>query len=278
MTTLQEKGKPTMNEVGFNSEHTMLRLRYGALKERVANQIELLHMLVETKGPNIKARYMMFIGRLEYKVYELTVELKRWRRRLALRQAALNRGETPDLDAIEATLNREFAEFLFEIMRHAKEIHESHVLFRSPSLSGEEDTAVRAAYLDAVKRLHPDLNPNLPKAAQDLWNEIQTAYAAHDWDAVRLLASLVDGVASGTEDFASAPDAIAAMKKACERLEAKSRELMSETSRIQQSVPFTYEALLDDEDAVKERQNDLKMDIAELKAKIGKCEEAWNNG
>jgi len=267
-----------MNEVGFSKEYTMLQLRHGALKERVANQVEMLHTLVSTIGPNIKARYMMFVGRLEYKVYELKVEFNRWKRRFALRQAALNHGETPDVAAIEATLRREFAEFLKEIKLRAKEVSEDARLFSSKKLSDEEDTAVRLAYLNAVKKLHPDLNPNQPKAAQDLWNEIQAAYAARDWEAVRLLAALADSVAAGCEDFASAPDATAALREACEKLEAKGRELAAEAARIQKGAPFTYKEFLDDEDAVSERQNELKMDIAELKAKIAKCEEEWNNG
>ena len=267
-----------MNEVGFSKEYTTLQLRYGALKERVANQIEMLHTLVCTTGPNIKARYMMFVGRLEYKVYELKVELRRWKRKLALRQAALNRGEVPDPVKIEATLNSEFAEFLKEVKLHAEELKESAKLFSAKTLSDEEDTAVRVAYLNAVKKLHPDLNPDLPKAARDLWNEIQSAYAARDWEAVRLLASLADSVASGDEDFASAPDAVAALREACGKLEAKGRELAAEAKRIKDGVPFIYEEFLDDEEAVAERQNELKIDIAELKAKIAKCEEAWNNG
>ena len=267
-----------MNEVGFSKEYANLQLRYGVLKERVANQIEILHMLVSTKGPNIKARYMMFIGRLEYQVYELQVELKRWKRRLALRQAALNRGEEPDLDAIEETLKQEFAEFLKEISRRTEELKESSRLFLAKSLSPEEDAAVRSAYLDAVKRLHPDLNPGLPQAARDLWDQIQQAYAEHDWEAVRLLAGLAESVASGVEDFASSPDAIAALREACGRLEAKSHELATETARIQKAVPFIYEELLDDEEAVAERQKELKMDIATLKARIWKCEGSWANG
>ena len=267
-----------MNEVGFSKEYTNLQLRYGALKERIANQIEMLHTLVGTAGPNIKARYMMFVGRLEYKVYELKVELNRWKRRFALRQAALNRGETPDLAAIEATLGREFAEFMKEIKLRTAELKEDARLFSSKSLSDEEDIAVRLAYLNAVKKLHPDLNPNLPKAARDLWNEIQAAYAARDWEAVRLLAALVDGVASGGEDFASASDAAAALKEACGKLEAKSRKLAAESARIQKEPPFIYKEFLGDEEAVTARQNELKMDIAELKAKIAKCEKEWNNG
>ena len=267
-----------MNEVGFNNEQMKLQLRYDALKERVASQIELLHMLVTTKGPNIKARYMMFIGRLEYQVYELKVETRRWKRRLELRQAALNRGETPNLGKIEATLEREFAEYLDTIAQHAQELKEASMHFAAKSLSDEEDTAVRVAYLNAVKKLHPDLNPDLPKAASDLWNEIQSAYDACDWEAVRLLAALVDSVVSGEEEFAAATDVMAALHEACERLEGKSRELAEKTKEVKSSVPFTYEALLKDEDAVKERQDELKELIAELNAKIKKYEEAWNNG
>ena len=267
-----------MNEVGFSKDFAALRLCYGVLKERLANQIEMFHTLVATKGPNIKARYMMFIGRLEYKVYELTVEIKRWKRRFALRQAALNRGEKPDLAAIEAALRQEFAEYLKKIKLQAEEIKEDARLFSAPKLSEEKNAAVRNAYLDAVKKLHPDLNPDLPKAAQELWNEIQAAYAAHDWEAVRLLAKLVEGVTSGEEEFASAPDALAALREACERLEARIRELAAETERVKKTVPFTYEALLDDEEQVVERQNELKMDIAKLNAEIRKYGEEWKNG
>ena len=267
-----------MNEVGFSKEYAALQLRYGVLKERVANQIEILHMLVSTKGPNLKARYMMFIGRLEYQVYELQVEFKRWKRRLALRQAVLNRGEEPDLDAIEETLKREFAEYLKEIARHLQELEESSRLFDAKSLSDEEDAAVRSAYLDAVKRLHPDLNPGLPQAARNLWDQIQQAYADHDWAAVLLLAGLAESVASGEADFAPSADGIAALRKACGRLETKSHELDRETERIQKTVPFTYEDFLEDVDAVAERQKELKMEIIALKARISKCEGSWANG
>ena len=144
-------------------------------------------------------------------MYELQVEFKRWKRRLALRQAVLNRGEEPDLDAIEETLKREFAEYLKEIARHLQELEESSRLFDAKSLSDEEDAAVRSAYLDAVKRLHRDLNPGLPQAARNLWDQIQQAYADHDWAAVLLLAGLAESVASGEADFAASADGIAAL-------------------------------------------------------------------
>ncbi len=100
----------TMNEVGFNREFEALRLRHEALKEQVANQIEMYAHLVETEGPNIEAQYMMLVGQLECQAMHLDMEVRRWKRRFALRQVYVNRGEKPDLVAIEALIDKEFGE------------------------------------------------------------------------------------------------------------------------------------------------------------------------
>lgn len=267
-----------MNEVGFNKQFADLKLRYGVLKEVVANKLQRLQTLLHTVGPNIKVRYMMFIGRLEYTVYGLKVELARWKRRLSLRQAAINRGETPDLKAIEAAIREEFAKYMKEIMRMTAELRDAEESYAAAHLSDKEQTEVRYAYLRAVKLLHPDLNHDLPEAARRLWDDIQAAYANHDWDAVVKLAALADAVVGGERDFMSEQDPAAALRAECERLEARGRELDEEAERVQREVPFTYRDILDDREEVARRQNELKMDIAKLKAETRKCEEVWKNG
>ena len=54
-----------MNEIGFSNEFRDLMLRHAALKERVANDVEMYMHFVNNVGPNIKARYMMLVGCLE---------------------------------------------------------------------------------------------------------------------------------------------------------------------------------------------------------------------
>ena len=267
-----------MNEVGFSDEYKALKLRYAALRERVANQIEMFTHLVEVVGPNKKAQYMMLVGQLEHRVYELKTEVNRWKRRFALRQQYLNRGEKPDFMGIEAELDKEFAEYLAEIKKHIEEIKEASLKFHAGKLSEKEASDLRCAYLDAVKKLHPDINPGLPQAAIDLCNQIQKAYEEQDWDNVKFLASLVDGVVSGDVDFAASPDGMAALKESCERLEAKSQEIAQETERVKSTVPFTYEVLLEDEDLVSERQGQLNAQIAALEECVKEYEELWNNG
>ena len=274
---LKERGRQ-MNEVGFSDEYKALKLRYAALRERVANQIEMFTHLVEVVGPNMKAQYMMLVGQLEHRVYELKTEENRWKRRFALRQQYLNRGEKPDFMAIEAELDKEFAEYLAEVKKHIEEIKEASLRFHAGKLSKKEASDLRCAYLDAVKKLHPDINPGLPQAAIDLWNQIQKAYEEQDWDKVKFLASLVDGVVSGDVDFAASPDGMAALKESCARLEAKSQEIAQETQRVKSTVPFTYEVLLEDEDLVSERQGRLNAQIAALEERVKEYEELWNNG
>ena len=118
----------------------------------------------------------------------------------------------------------------------------------------------------------------MPQSAIDLWNQIQKAYSEQDWDNVKFLASLVEGVVSGDVDFESSPDGMAALKESCERLEAKSHEIARETERFKSTVPFTYGVLLDDKDLLAERQGQLNAQIAALEECVKEYEELWNNG
>ena len=194
------------SQVGFNREYSGLQLRYNALKEQVANQIEILNNQVNVVGPNIRSRYMMLVGQFEYRIYELDADIARWKRRFTLRQAALNMGEKPDYLAIERQLDEEFAEYLAKIEANVKEIKSASLLYHSRKMGDSDYTDFRVLYLDAVKLLHPDLNPNLPQAAKDLWNEITKAYEARDWAQVKYLAGLAKEVAEGERAFDSSAD------------------------------------------------------------------------
>lgn len=266
------------NAVGFNKQFTELQLKYAALKERCANQLEIYNHMIQVEGPNIKSTYMMLVGQLEHRVFELKTEINRWKRRFTLKQAALNAGLKPDYLAIETELDKEFAEYLTQIKQHLQEIKEASLNFHAGRMSEEESTALRVAYLDAVKRLHPDINPGLPQAAVDLWNQIQKAYEDKDWDQVKFLAGLVDGVVSGKKDFTASKDGLEELKKECEKLAAKCAELAERTEKARSTVPFTYTVLLEDEEAVAERQNQLKAQISALEECVKEYEELWNHG
>ena len=267
-----------MKEEGFNGEFESLRLRHEALKEQVANQIEMYTHLVETEGPNIEAQYMMLLGQLECQVMQLDMEVRRWKRRFALRQMCLNRGEKPDPVAIEELLDKEFADWQKKISTLVKKLEGSKLQYDAAKMSDADTNAVRCEYLKAVKKLHPDLNKNLSEAAVNLWHQIQKAYSAQNWRQLKFLVSLVDEVVAGTADFAATPEGLAELREACEQLEAKSHEVAEQIAALKATVPFVYEVLLEDPLLLEKKQDSLKEKIKDLKAAIEKYEEEWNNG
>lgn len=267
-----------MSEIGFSNEFRDLLLRHAALKERVANDVEMYMHFVNNVGPNIKARYMMLVGCLECTAMRLVVDVNRWKRRFAIRQQYLNRGDKPDMVAIEAQLDMEFTRYVSEIAAYVKELEESKLRYDAEAMSDEETTAIRCDYLKAVKRLHPDINENLPESAKSLWNQIQQAYAANDWQQLKFLVGLVDDVMSGDAAVAASHDGLEEMRAACVRLEAVARDVAKKIADLKARKPFTYEDLLDDPEALAQRQAALNGRIEELKAAVARYERIWNNG
>ena len=228
-----------VSEVELNEKFAKLRVRYETLKEQVANQIEMYSHLVETEGPNIEAQYMMSVGHLECTAARLELEVMRWRRRFVLRQMYLNKGEKPDMVAIEAQLDREFAEWCTRIDGMVERLGDSKLWFDSARLSEAETNAIRCAYLNAVKKLHPDLNKGQSEAAVSLWNQIQKAYSAKNWRQLEFLVSLVDDVVAGEESFDETPDGLAKLRAGCRGLEAKMREVTAQIEELKLHVPFS---------------------------------------
>ena len=267
-----------MENATFNDEFKKCRFRYDALKEQVANGIEMYAHLVDTEGPNIETQYMMLVGQYECHAMRLEIEVKRWKRRITLRQQYVNRGEKPDMVAIEALLDEEFAEWRKKLEGAVEKIKDSKLLWDMEKLSDQDTSAIRCDYLKAVKKLHPDLNPDLPEAAVSLWNKVQDAYAKKDWRRLKFLVSLVDEVTAGQDAFDETPEGLEKLRAACARLEEKEHEVSRQIAELKAHEPFTYMVLLEDEELLKQKQDELKTKIADLEAVIEKYERMWNNG
>ena len=138
--------------------------------------------------------------------------------------------------------------------------------------------SLRYAYLNAVKRLHPDLNPGLPQAAVELWNQIQEAYANKEWTQVKFLAGLVDNVVNGKTAFEATASGLESLEKGCEALRKRCAEIADKMAKTKSTLPFTYDVLLEDEELVRARQEQLNAQIEALQDCIKEYEELWNHG
>ena len=265
-----------MGEVGMNNEWANAKMREGYLREKCAGEVEEYMHLTTCVGPNLKTQYMLCIGQLEHRVFQLKTDIARWQRRFTLRQQSLNRGETPDLVRIEAQLDEEFKEYLRKVKEHLEAMKAAAQHASMARLSEKETAAIRLNYLKAAKRLHPDINPDLPESARELWHKIHDAYANGDWKELEFLVGMVDDVVSGAVETPEGEDALEALKKSIARLEKRLAELQERRIDLEKQEPFIWRKFLEDSEAVAMRQAVLDKKIAELEEVVLEYESLWN--
>lgn len=264
------------DELGFSPEFEALRLRREYLRGKCAEEVEEYMHLTTCVGPNLKADYMLRIGQLEYRVFQLRTDAARWQRRFTLRQQVLNRGETPDLVGIEATLDAEFQDYLRQIKEHQAALKAAAQHAAMDSLDEEETNAIRMNYLKAVKKLHPGLNHDLPPAANELWLKVQAAYKNGDWRDLEFLVGMVDDVLKGRKTVETGADALEELKRSIARLEQRLHELETRRAELAKKEPFCWQEFLENADEVSVRQATLHRQIEALEETVGEYETLWN--
>lgn len=253
-------------------------MAHKVAQEDLANEVELWSHLVNTVGPNVEAAYIAKIGQLEFRLEELEISIRRWRRRFELRQSYLNQGEKPDAERIERTLEDEFQDYLAALKEREAEVDRGRGLYHCGHMDDSSCTELRCVYLDAVKKLHPDVNPDLPERAVWLWNRIQQAYKAKDWGQMKFLCGMVDDVAGEGRTYPNDAEGLAALVADTARMREKGAELARKIAELRKEAPLVYQELIEDPDEVELRQGELKRQIAEAEETVADYERRWDDG
>ena len=260
---------------GFRKRFENAVLRHAVLRERCADLFERYNHLMTTEGKSLACQYMLEIGQHELREFELKVELRRWRRRVELRQKAINLGQEPNLVEIESRLDAEFVEYQKQIARYVSEIENARSYVSAPKLTEAQTTRMRVLYLDAAKRLHPDANPNLSDAAKRLWVQIGEAYKARDWTELEYLCGIVGEVIGEDVTYAETTEGLACLERENVRLEGVCSQQLEKIGELYLKVPWKYEEFLSDNDAVVVRRSELLKSIRSLSEQVETLREYW---
>ncbi len=168
-----------------------LRSEIGVMSSELAERLAELHDLEHIVRPNLLAIYQSKIGPWELRLLEVQCEAARWKRRVELARAALNRGEMFDVALIEAELDREFAAWRARLAEAAAEIRSAQFRLSHP-LSAKDDRDLKKLFREIARKLHPDLNPAAAQSDRSLWNDVLEAYDAGDLQKLRALSILVE--------------------------------------------------------------------------------------
>lgn len=191
---------------------------------------------------NIQRDYTLVFGSLEYKLYEAYCEYLRLRRKRDLIQAKKNRGEKPDMEAIESRLDEEFREYKRRLEEQMEEINEAIEKSKLKLLPEEEQKELKTLYKAIVKRLHPDLNPSITEGEKELFYNATESYKLGDLNTLRIIYDLT---VKGEEEELSLPND--SLAKEVERLEKTVGTIREEIERIKSNPPYSLKIYLEDE-------------------------------
>jgi len=216
--------------------------------------LEQSDMLLKQK-PWLEQEYMKKIGSLEYGLYLMTSRAQRMYRLRDFIQADINLKGCYDLAQINNKLDLEFSSFLANIRARAEAVRSS--LFNKWTLETRGDEVIKLIkklYYELMKKLHPDLNPDLSANDQAAFLSIEQAYQSNDLDALQAWQILY----KDRRDVALGADQLLDRYQA---LTSRIDLTKSQIADVTKTFPFNIQALLDDEPQIEERREQLQVEI-----------------
>ena len=201
--------------------------------------------------------YLRRFGHLIEQEYTLQIDCIALKKAIFFCQSAINRGEMPDSEALEAYLAEEMAAYRTELDRmvEAQQIADSARL-----LTDEEVAEIREIYHRLVKLLHPDISPlteSFPLLA-DLFERAILAYRTNNLEELREIAETVDLFLAG--------HGIESVSAAVTDLKAKIEKMRAQIDEIVSTQPYNYKTLLENEALCVEKTRQLTESIGQYES------------
>ena len=249
-----------MSGVIIHPEYQQLQQKYAAVMEHLSKLICFYDDMVLQQGPQIEAQYVQAFGELDTQAYEAYVKVATLKRQIDLVQAYLNRGEAPDTKVIERTLSKELKSYEQELERMVDKLAWSKSMIQAEHLSREDSVQLKKMYHDLAKGLHPDLNPQQTETERGFWFKAQKAYEDGDLMKMQTLYEIFQAQKPEHADEGKT-DALTELQQKQERASVKVDEYLGKIQVLGQEYPFKFEELLDDSDAIGQRQSELQAQI-----------------
>jgi hypothetical protein len=169
-------------------------------------------------------------------------------------QAYANRGLSVDENALQEYLANELAEYNKQLKRM---VADNEAAKKSKPITQAEALKIKRIYHHLVKKIHPDINPvtNENEELLGLWQRILIAYNCNDLKEMTevevLVNALLDKLNLGTLDI-TIPN-----------IDEKIAEIEAEIEEIISTDPYQYKFLLEDEEAVALKKEELRAELKE---------------
>lgn len=250
-----------MDGLALSNDYTALLKEAERLRAVLSSKILERDNLVLIECKNLSVRYYTTIGVYEYKVFEKYCAIQRIKRKIELIQMYLNRDEAVYIPAVEAQLDKEYAEYAQRLEDFLNNINAADALSKCGYLSPEETAELKKLYRSIVKRLHPDLNPNVTEQQLELFHKAVDAYENGDLETLRTIDFLIDSV--DTLDLSES--SIDRLKEQIRRCKEQIERIEAEIYEVKSSFPYDKKHILEDEVKIHDEIESLKKTLEKYK-------------
>jgi len=255
-----------MNEIAKNPEYDNLLSLIQQLEIELSELVYDRDILLYHVCPKLQTEYMLSIGKLEYAVFEYQCKILRAKRKIEIIQSFLNREQSYSIAEIEKQLDKEYQEYTKKLLDKQKEIENARLKNSNHGrlLTEEETKELKKLYTLIVKKLHPDINPNTTEEQHAQFADAVNAYKNTNLSELRIIYLLLEKT--------SVTETVNSMDKLITRKELLLNEkeyLSNEIKNIKETFPYTVKDLLQNEDKLKNK-------IDELSSQLTECQEQYN--
>ncbi len=137
-------------------------------------------------GPRLEKEYMEKIGNFEETVIKQEIECELLKKKQQMIQAAINRREPIDMEAIDAEIDK--------LRQQKYKESEGTAPQEFAELSAEASDELQQLYRDIVKNFHPQVHTELTEIQRQLFQKALEAYRCRDLEALRLIYDMLYGM------------------------------------------------------------------------------------
>jgi hypothetical protein len=247
------------NAITFSPQYKKSKELYENLKEELVKLIADHDDLVHVVKVNLEADYQLKIGKRQYDLFCVKVTALRLKRKMELLQASINKQEKCSIKEVERQLNMEFDQWQRQAQELYDKIKEAEFHDRLPRLSSEGANELKKLYHELAKKYHPDVNPDEPEKAKNLWLKISEAYQKSDLREMKTLALLAQDITAEVPELSS----MEKLTKECDVLKEKIQEIVDKLAHIKTQFPFNIADQLQDEEWVQQQNATTDAEISQ---------------
>lgn len=245
--------------IDLTSDQKQFNVQSDRLKKEFAELFARKNDMLSYEENVLTALYLNTIGKKQYQLYCLGVEVSMMKQRIDMMQSYFNRNEYPDKAFIDKVIRKKFAEYQQKIDNEAKKLEVAMEYLKREFLSEEETKKIRNVYRLIVKKLHPDINPNVTTHEKDLFVKAQAAYELAN---LTVLNEILLSLSIAGKDV---PADFAGIDKSgfIRQMEENITRLRDQIQKMELRFPFNLKENLSDKEwiAAEQKKLDVKIDI-----------------